>query len=160
MLRVNARHRAAHANSRRHEFDNFPLWLEFFGDSLHQIELGADKPASVRRGGGDGFNDVFRGTDFIGQSAYFLATFRVGNNKTIGMFFPKGADVFGTKHLVHRAKTLPQDNFGAADFFFCQSALWLVKVPHRHIIGRHAHCASRPSAQVLVGKKSVFSFLS
>ena len=60
MLRVNARHRAAHANSRRHEFDNFPLWLEFFGDSLHQIELGADKPASVRRGGGDGFNDVFR----------------------------------------------------------------------------------------------------
>ena len=49
MLGVDALHRRAHANGRRHELHDFALGPHFLREPVDQIQFGSNQPARIRR---------------------------------------------------------------------------------------------------------------
>ncbi|SBT10145.1 hypothetical protein ACCAA_890024 [Candidatus Accumulibacter aalborgensis] len=153
MLRVDALHRRAHADRRRHELDDLAFVPEFFGQAVHQIEFGADQPAGVRAGFLDRSDDVFGRADKIRLLAHFEAAFRVGDDQAVRILVAEAQDVRRLKHLVHRAVAFPEQEFRAPDLLGSEATHFEVGVPDHHFVEWNSHPIAGPAAEMLVGKE-------
>ena len=108
MLRVDALHRRAHADSWCHELNDLAFRFYFFGQSVDQVQFGADQPARIRRGFLDRLDDQFSRADKVRLLADFETALGVRDDQPVRVLVAELDDVRRLEHLVHRAVAFPK----------------------------------------------------
>ena len=121
--------------------------------SVDQVQLGTDQPVTTRLGGAHGLEDGFRGADIVGFLANLEAVLGVTDDKPLRVLFAEAVDMTRLKHLVHRAKALPENHLGVLDLLRRQPAHGQHEVPDDHVLQRNAHVVTGIAPQMLVGEK-------
>ena len=66
---------------------------------------------------------------------------------------PRLLDLVDREAAVHRAEAVPQDHARVVELSGSRAAERLARVPHRHLLERHAHRLGGVAAEVLVGEE-------
>lgn len=110
LIRYNHR---THANDRREEM-NFLLGVLLL-QTVHQMQLGADRPASAGRRLLNRLNDLGGRAGDVGDVVHFLRAFGMHKDLDAGILRPKLGDMLGAKHLVDAAMAFPEDHAAVAN---------------------------------------------
>jgi hypothetical protein len=75
------------------------------------------------------------------------------NDMNSGVAKPSKVDLLNGKALVHRTKTVPENNASFAQGRLIKTTYWLVRIPDRHLLEWNSHRFSSGPAKVLVREK-------
>ena len=125
----------------------------FRGEPVHQVDLGADRERGGLGGRGDGLADEVGGPGGVGGVHHLHGALRVHDHLHAGELGAGLLDLADVEALVDRAEAVPEDHPGVEQGLFVVAAEGLARVPHRHLLQRHAHGLGGVAAQVLVGEE-------
>ena len=88
------------------------------------------------------------------SSQDLVSAFGVRDDESVRVAFAELANVLRAKHLMHRAKSLPEQDLGGADLLRRQPAQFAVEIPNGDLLRRDIQMPPRgPAAEMLIGKK-------
>ena len=152
VARVDAVHRRARAHDGVEAEDRVLRVLG--GEALHHVDLGADREGragAVR--GLDGLQDVVGRARVVGRVDDRHRAFGVHDHPHARVLGACLLDLVDREALVHRAEAVPQDDAGVFSSSAVLPPSGLARVPHRHLLERHAHLLRGVAAEVLVGEE-------
>ena len=122
--------------------------------SLHQVELGPDRPLRAGRRLLHLLDDVLGRADEVGLEHDLVHALGVHQDLDAGDAGPYVVDGFGREPAVHRAVAAPQDHRRGLQLLGGQPAAGLARVVDHALVERDAHLQHRGvAAQVLIGEE-------
>ena len=82
------------------------------GETVHEVDFGADSHGGSGRGVGDFLDDVGGGTGAVRRIDHVHRTFGVHDDLHAGVCLAGPFDLFDGETLMHGAEPLPQDHLG------------------------------------------------
>ena len=98
-------------------------------------------------------DDVFGRAGVVGRLHDVPRHFRMDDDADAGMLRAHVLDLPHGEARVHRAVPLPQDDARALDRVGLEAAPDLVRIPHDHLVERHAHLVGGVAAEMLIGQE-------
>ena len=93
MLRVDALHSRAHADGAGHELHDLAFVRDFLGQTLDQVQLGADEPVRARRGRPHRAQDVLGRADMVRGLADLVGILRMADHDAVRHLAPEFLDL-------------------------------------------------------------------
>ena len=120
---------------------------------VHHVHLGADGEGGRLGGTRDRAADVVGRARFVGRVDDRHGALGVHNNAHVGVLRPSLLDLLDRETLVHAAEAVPEDHARIHELVLGRPTEGLARVPHRHLLERHAHRLGGVAPEVLVGEE-------
>jgi hypothetical protein len=134
---------------------------ELRSQTLHEVELGADRPGRARGRRRDGLDDPLGRPDLVGQLDDLVPALGVDDDPYVGHLAASRLDRLHREAPVHRAVPAPEDHRRCAQLLGRQAAHGPVGVPDDAVLEHTAEIADvGVAAEVLVGEEQHLAALA
>ena len=121
---------------------------------MHEVHLGAHGPDAAGRALPHLREDVLGGAVVVGGLHHLERHLGMDDDAHAGMLLAHEVDLLRREADVNRAVALPQDEPRTVDLLARETAERLLRIPHHHLVERHAHAeVGGVAAEMLVGQE-------